>query len=289
MKIVYIFDNLNRIRNTKFVRAISIGAKKQGFYVRVIIKMEHIEDTLNDGDVLVIWNRHFLVQDMLAKKFEASGNKVLVFERAYLNIQSEEEWFALGIGLHNTMSARPTEKYSPERFNRMGVTIHPWKYRDNNNILVASQSKRYDAGGFGYENYAHPQGWDTYICEYIRKKIPTANIIFRQNPKTIRTNGRTVGMSKAINLVSKAEETIENDLDKYDISMVVAYTSGAITDSLIHGVPVYIDKHAQDHIFEGACSRNITSRLYSTNRQAICEKIAWCQYSENELKNTLTY
>ena len=285
MKTIYILDNIGRL-GAQFTHSIKVGATVMGFETRTI-SSRHNLPKINTGDILVMWNRHFAEQDYIARLFENVNNKVFVFERTYFkNMQDNKEWYALGHSLHNDLRYSPTSTTSPDRFESFtNIKIQPWKKRTDNNILVISQSKRYDGCGFGYMDYAHPVGWDSQMCVYIKKKIPNANIILRQNPKTVRNNGRNKYMPSCISHVSYGETTLEEDLDKYDVRFCAAYTSGGITDSLLHGVPVFIDQRSSGHIFKDVCSGDILNIQYPDTRQAICEKIAWCQYSDTEIEN----
>jgi hypothetical protein len=98
------------------------------------------------GDLLVTWNR-IGSGEQAAQVFEAAGLPVLVAENAAWG--NEGGWLSLAHGLHNTAGKFPVG--GPERWDRLGVELEPW--RDGAEVVILPQR------GIGSAPVAMPRGW----------------------------------------------------------------------------------------------------------------------------------
>jgi hypothetical protein len=164
----------------------------------------HLGTTLEPraGDVLVTWNRIAMGQTA-ALAFEARGLPMLVAENAaWGNDFAGERWYSLARGMHNTAGRFPVG--GPERWDRLGVELAPW--RQGGETVILPQR------GIGPAGVAMPRGWP--------------------EGAQARTGGRIrphPGRHAAVPL--------ERDLA--NAGRVVTWGSGAAIKALLWGIPVH--------------------------------------------------
>lgn len=107
------------------------------------------------GDLLVIWNRYG-VNDDIARDYEAAGGRVVVAENGFLGRDAPGgPWYALSLGEHHHGGAALD-------FSRLKHKPTPWR-ATGDHILVCAQR------GFGSRKMAS-QGWATGIEYWLRHR-----------------------------------------------------------------------------------------------------------------------
>ena len=112
--------------------------------------------TINRGDLLIIWNRYSDGHQM-ANQFEQAGGMVLVAENGYIgrggqspHSMEKRDPYALAWGWHNdeTTIAGPRE----DRFAALGAEVKPWRTSGGHILICPNRS-------FGAPGRAMPADW----------------------------------------------------------------------------------------------------------------------------------
>ena len=207
-------------------------------------------------DLLVIWNRYG-VGDRLAKLFERDGARVLVAENGYLPMRGTKKAFALALNHHNGAGAWPRADHP--RAHLLDVELRPWRPHTPE-LLVLPQR------GIGPSGVAMPRAWP----DDVRRRL---NLATRQRVRIRRHPGTDRPTSP----------TLEEDLE--GAGACVTWGSGAALKALVAGVPVF-------HEFKrwiGAPASTFgiaktTEPARPDNREQLLERVAWAQWSVEELE-----
>lgn len=189
-----------RLTVTERRAAFVAGLQALGYKVRE-------ELTLRPGprDILVTWNR-IAEGHTAANAFEHEQCRVIVAENAtWGNEFAGERWYFVGDRYHNKASA--VRYAGPERWDRLGVELDPWR-ADGQTVLLPQR-------GIGPPSVAMPRDW----LSYTRKRFPTARV--RHHP------GRGI------------ESPLRWDLEH--ASRVVTWGSGAAVKACMWGCEVVSD------------------------------------------------
>jgi len=273
----YINRFLGNIKKTELTEALETCAKKHGYRVEYISNpVQH--PTAND--VLVIWNRHINQHDM-AIKFEKAGAKVIMFENPYIKLDGNF-WYSVALKYHNNIKHSLPKLDSGERWESFNKEILPWR-ESGNHILIATQAKRFNNAGIGYELSKQPIGWDLNIIKKIRKHTATRDILFRQHPNGFEFEGFKSYQRVIKNLYhSNGKTPIEKDLQ--NAWCTVVHTSNSATNSLLAGVPVMLC--GPNLFLKDACSPGImhlNNPIMPDNRLELFERMAWNQFNIEEI------
>lgn len=292
MKDIFLSGYVTRNKASYVTEAIIQGAKKCGYCVKLAGKIdsEFNNKKIREKDILIIWNRHS-GQDLLAAKFEDMGSKVLSIENPYIPITGEK-YISVGLSYHNDMKYAPKCLDTGERFNSFNREIKPWKL-NGEDIVVVTQAKIFDGYGLGADYIKQPALWDSETIETLKRKTKK-NIIFRQHPNGKRIHIKDAYYNKLlknIKISSPNESNIPLMEDLENAHSIVTWNSNSATESLLNGVPVFYC--AANIISAGCCNKglyNINSTdILSDMRIEVFNRIAWSQYSMNEIAKGLFF
>lgn len=159
------------------------GLKRLGYNVVTTPAPRHPPPRIDPTDVLLIWNRQGQGHK-LAQAFEAAGAAVLVAENGYLGDMAPGKWFALSLGHH--LGAGRTPYHGPERFDRLGVELNPWR-TDGSEVVILAQR------GIGEPGVAMPLGWPAKVKRHGRVRphpgshgAPTTPVPLEQDLRNAR-------------------------------------------------------------------------------------------------------
>lgn len=214
--------------------------------------------SIDPGDVVLMWNRYGENHD-LACRAERAGATVLVAENGYLHGRHDGgDYYALAIGGHN--GSGRWHVGGRERWDALGVELKPWR-TDGEHIVVAPNRP------FGRPDMMMPLNWASDAERRLRR-LTTRPIKVRAHPGN---NPPTV--------------PLEDDLRA--AWAVVIWASSAGVKALVDGVPViceapyWICKGAADANAE--CVEKIDDRGGLVTREAALRRLAWAQWSVNEI------
>jgi hypothetical protein len=124
------------------IRVFIAGLKRCGYTVKQGLCMAP-----KDGDIFVTWNRIGGANEC-AKRFEESGNKVIVAENAtWGNGFQGEKWYHLARNYHNT--AGMFDVHGDDRWDDFGIELPP--FRTEGDMVILPQR--------GIGNPSMPLGW----------------------------------------------------------------------------------------------------------------------------------
>ena len=206
------------------------------------------------AEALVTWNRHRAEVQRAALACEARGGQVVVCEEAYTRRLVQGPHFAMALGAHN--GAGRWFPRGPERWQRLGLRLQPWRRRGRHVLVCSSR-------GMGAPGLREPAGWGEDVCRRLRP-MTRRPVRLRRHP------GKDY-----------AARPLERDLD--DAWAMVVWGSNAATQALVEGVPVFFEGPAL--ATAGAAERGIAGIEMPArpDRRAVFERLAWAQWSLAEI------
>lgn len=220
---------------------------------------------VENGDVLVTWNRYGHVQQ-IADRFEAEGGTVIAAENGYLNPgggnpkfdahEGVHGYYALALHGHNGSGKWPIGDGS--RWMALGIELKPWRM-DGGHILVCPNRT------FGSREMEPPPNW-TLDVEDLLRRATKREIRIRPHPGN-----------------SRPARTLEQDLE--GAWACVIWASSAGVHALINGIPVF--QTAPSWICTGAASLNLNMiedpAMDYERREGALHRMAWAQWTVDEI------
>lgn len=242
-------------------QAFERGLKAVGFDVVSINP-----DQARSGDVLVCWNRYGNVHEH-ATKFERAGGSVIVAENGYIGRGGGSpkfqvhpggpkpgDYYSISWGWHNGRGTWPAG--GPERFEAMGIELKPWRI-DGGHILICPNRS------FGVGAQVMSPSWaqeKLHALSRITKRL----IKIRSHPGN-----------------NAPARPLEADLE--GSWLVYVWSSSVAVHSLAAGIPTFIE--APWNILKGASATGSVEDHYSPNRQPHFERMAWHQWTVEEIES----
>jgi hypothetical protein len=217
-------------------------------------------------DVLVIWNRYGIGEDM-ARRFEAVGAVVVIAENGIIGASENayakqydpngDQIYSLALNFHNGGGRWWIGE--PDRWRQQGVEVRPWR-EDGEHILVLPQR------GFGHSAVAPPANWVQSTVERLRK-LTIRPIKVRAHPGN-----------------EPAGIPLEADLK--GAWCCVTWGSGAGIKALCSGIPVY-SEWGKWIGFPAALPFGVIGRAdvapTDDARQVMLDRLAWYQWTVPEI------
>jgi hypothetical protein len=227
------------------------------------------------GDILVIWTPwKKTIRWAASHRHRRAGGLVLVMENGSIPVIKGERFWQLAWDGHNGSGTHRTG--GPERWHDWGLDITPWR-TDGDHILICAQRGVRDND----PEITHPSDWPDRVIRKIRG-YTNRPILYRPHPgaprKPCLPRRDWAGLT-----VCDAREPLKTQLR--GCWAAVVYTSSAATECLLSGVPVFYD--GPNIAMREAASQDFSQinnpRL--PDRQGAFERMAWCQWSSDELSN----
>lgn len=198
------------------------------------------------GDVLVIWNRYGLAEQV-ADRFEARGGTVLVAENGYLGMNRDDRRiYALACYAHNGRGQ--WFPAGPERFSKLNITLQPMRparAAPGEYVLIAPNRS------FGMTGGVMPNEWPDRLANALRNRGERVKV--RHHPGN-----------------NASPVPLEKDLD--GASRVEIWSSSVGVSALVAGIPVVC--HAPWWICKDWEQRG---------REAVLSDLAWAQWTVEEI------
>lgn len=208
-------------------------------------------DDPEPGDVLVLWNRYG-INDDIGHRYEKAGARVVVCENAYLGKDwLGDTWFAMALGHH--CGAGLWVEGGFERWDSLGVLMKPFR-DDGTETLILGQR------GIGEPDVASPRDWAEHAQAKYGGRI-------RPHP-------------------GNNEPRIPLEKDLSNAKEVLTWHSAAALHALLLGVPVWYDfKHWIGAMAgrplklygEAPCKRSDPDRV------AMFRRLIWAQWRLSEI------
>lgn len=231
-------------------QAFKDGLEKHGY-----VWSEYFHD-IDRTDLLLIWNRGSL-NTAMAQRFEAAGARVLVAENGYLGKYWRGlQWYALALGHHN--GGGHWHNAGPERWDRWGVPLAPWRKDNGESIILAQRS-------IGEEGIAMPHHWSLQMHT-------KTGIRVRQHP-------------------GKDDLLLPLEKDLQNVSTAITWASGAGIKCIIMGIPVFYGYAHWIGGWAGTWLNKTNGQRHTDDvtRLHMLRDLAWAQWTRNEVTEGLPF
>lgn len=159
-------------------------------------------------------------------------------------------------------------KHSPARFDRLNLTIEPWR-EEGDHILVAGMSAK-----AAYAEGITPNSWERRTIAKLRT-LTKRPIIYRPKPNWQRA-------------VPIAGSTFDKETPLHEAlrgcHAVVTHHSNVAVDALLAGVPVFCEEGAASVMSPDGLA-SIERPLMPVGRKQFFADLAYCQWSVAEMAN----
>lgn len=235
------------------------GLEAVGYKIALYATPQRVED----GDVLVIWNRYQHWHDM-ATRFEQGGGDVIVAENAYLGLdRANRQRYAIAKHGHNGSGCWPIG--DGERWAALGIELKPWRATGAHVLVCPNRS-------FGRPDMVMDSEWATKTARELRRYTDRP-IVVRPHPGN--------GPPKVPLLDALA-----------DAWAVVIWTSSAGCEALVQGIPVFA---MGPHWVLGGRTSTLGANSFPhgglksidnpalPDRQTAMHRLAWAQWHVEEI------
>lgn len=240
------------------IDSVRLGLSKIGYEV---VRMPSKSNPVTKKVVVWGWKNYN------AKVYRRRGKDVLVLELGYIG--NRREYISVGLnGLNNYATFPEYPEDGGRRFRAHGGILKPWKYKGEY-ILILGQVK----GDASLKGLDITSWYQRMAAEAERvHKLP---VFFRPHPESFRRRGYTE-IPGLRNLGGSLDEAISG------AKFTISYNSNSSLDSIMQGVPsVAGDKGTMAW---DLCSKSVED-LKFLKREPVVHRIAWCQWSFEEIKS----
>lgn len=190
--------------------------------------------TVNKNDIVVSWNRPPSAEPVLSF-FEQRGATALIMENPYFT-NTAKKHYAISIGYHNCFS-KSLPSAGSHRLDQFLQNFVPNRPYLGNNILIVSQSKRFNGSAFGAPTMTQPSNWDSNIIKMART-YSDKPIVFRTHPKHRNIELKQTLRKITSNISYSDGEAVDLAKDFENSFCMVTHNSNAIVEALIADVPI---------------------------------------------------
>jgi len=233
----------------------------------ILASGDSIVDRASDANAALSWN-DYGQKGQIAHDIADAGGTHVIMENGYIG--RELGYYLLERGGFNGLGKDLFTGMGPERWERLGIPIEPWR-GEGDYVLVVGQR------GGGYNPNAMADDWPDRVLPAIRRHTDRA-IYYRPHPSRQRAPSRLPHGALIVSVERPLDEQIRR------AHVVVGWTSSALIQALVMGVPaIYLGpsfvlssvaSHALSHVSE--------PDRPSGREQAFWD-LAWRQWHVNEI------
>lgn len=230
--------------------------------------------TLGQGKVcsgsdfgVVTWNCYGHSK-AVADAMKSAGGLHVAMENGYM--QRKKGYFTMGLGGFNGTELLRKKGASPDRFEKLGVAIKPWRAAGDH-ILVCGQR------GYGYNAQAMQNDWPEKALWELRKHTDR-KILYRPHPARVRLP-KTLPSNTEV--VSNEGPLAAQMLGAH---AVVVWTSNAATEALLKGFPVVYDGNAIACAELAVKGLENIEQVRTPDREQRFWDLAWQQWRKDEIE-----
>jgi len=164
-------------------------------------------------------------------------------------------------------------KHDSERFNKLGIPIHPWKKCTRSEIIIAGMSAK-AANAEGIAAGSWEKGAITELRQFTRKTIT-----YRPKPSCRQSRplrDSNFDKSRALSVAFK------------DCHALVTRQSNTAVEAVLEGVPVFTQLGVASAMGLSDLSF-IETPIYPEGREQWAADIAWCQFTPAEMASGLPF
>lgn len=236
-------------------------------YRGILAAGDRIVERAGDADVVLTWN-DYGPRGAAGRGVASRGGVHIVMENGY--VARERGYYLLDRGGFNGRGETLYVGMDPERWERLGVTIEPWR-RSGDYVLVVGQR------GGGYNENAMANDWPGRILARIRQHTDMG-IRYRPHPARQQIPDRLPHGSLIVSVERSLDEQIKG------ARVVVGWTSTALIRALVLGVPVVYQGPA--FVLSAIAERHLThleNPLIPEGREQALWDLAWRQWHVDEI------
>jgi hypothetical protein len=259
---IYVISNRNGSLN-EHAMAMAAGLERHGYDTAIVPKGSMPPE---GSPFIVCWGWRE------GRRLREAGYNVLVMERGYVG--DRYQWTSLGWNGLNGRATWNAPADNGERFERnFGHLLKPWKEDRSGYALLIGQV-RGDAALQGIVI----DHWYLEAADAIKRA--GYSLKFRPHPEALRR-----GIAGNALMSCRLNGTLEEALD--GASCVVTYNSNTGVEAALAGVPVIaIDKGSMAW---PVASHGIDQPLVTPDRTEWCRRMAWRQWTEDEIASGLAW
>ncbi len=234
----------------------------------VVAAGDRFVDSAVEASVCLTWNSYGGYA-RVAQGVVDRGGRHVVIENGY--VARDRGYYLMERGGFNGRGEALYKNMPPDRWERLGETIEPWR-TDGEYVLVVGQR------GGGYSELAMPNGWPENILFRLRERT-NLPLYYRPHPSRQRIPQRIPGGT----LIVSSERSLDDQIRRAWV--VVGYTSSAMVRALQLGVPtVFCGPAFILGCISGQNLGHIENPVREDREQAFWD-LAWCQWHVNEIKD----
>ena len=179
-----------------------------------------------------------------------------------------------------TVNDRHPDKYlmilphPKKRFEKLGLTIKPWRINPSGSILIAGMSGK-AAWSWGLQ----PEEYERAVIQELQTRYPDFPIIYR--PKPTWSGASLIPGTKFDKF-----QPLKHLWSK--LWCVVSHHSNVCCEALIEGIPVFCQYGAASVLGPHDLTK-IRSPEYSDNREQWAANLAYCQWSLTEMEEGVVW
>lgn len=223
------------------------GFKRLGYEV-----YHSLPKRIEDGDVLLVWNR-IGYRNVAAQQFEKAGRPVIVVENGWIGkAQDGGKLYAMCLDHHN--GAGRWFIGDDDRLKRMQIDLRPWRKGGRHVLVLCSR-------GLGEPGIAQPKDWPITVARALHG-VTDRPIKVRLHP---------------------GDKFSSMDADLVNAHACVTWASGSAIKALAHGFPIFYEM--EKWIGAEAAVRGIAKMEdpYLGDRSAMFRRLSWAQWSSAEI------
>lgn len=171
----------------------------------------------------------------------------------------------------------PTEYFRmgnpPDRFNRLGVRIKPWRKKGSHILIAGMSAKASETHGLG------TQEWERQTAKRLRA-VTDRPLLYR--PKPSWSGASPLPHCTMVNRAGPIESYLR------EAWAVVTHHSNVAVDALVNGVPVYAQEGVGS-VMSMNSLEDIESPYYPDDREGFLADVAYCQWDAEEMAKGLPW
>lgn len=206
-----------------------------------------------------------------------AGVHTLMFDKGYDRTQIQPtgiwKYWRVAIDGHHPTHYLSRLDYGPERWNRLGLTMEPWRF-DGNKIIFAGSSEKYH----DFYNMENPTDFAQKYITRIRKLNLKKTIVYRPKPswhEAVPIHGTVFSQEGPI------EELLKGAF------ALITHGSNAVWEAIHAGVPTVVLGDAVSRSISSTECEHLRNPLLVSDRKRLkwASNLAYCQWTIAELRS----
>jgi hypothetical protein len=243
-----------------------IGMKAHGIKIETA---PYNEASNADVEVIFSWG-----QSEVIRQAKSNNRNIMVLEQGFFS--PRDKWLSIGFNGHNGYAkfSSPAEN-SGKRFDEFfSDYFKPWQKKNTGTVLVVGQ--------LPWGVSLHGLNLNSWLHKVTNKLLSLRyKVIYRPHPEYVAYCALN---SLELYVPQGAVLSKNKLLEDFSISdFVVAYGSTAAVESILYGIPAVV--MSEGSMAYPVASHSLENPIYTPDRTEWCNRLAWCQWNEAELRS----